>query len=232
MTQNAEIILEGAYQYFEKDVNFCHESFKLAQFTETKTYCFFAEVLSRLETGEFLKILIRYEMSQNFFPVAVRIEKSMGARYALETYKIDVPNLELLYTFQNSSGAQEFRRAVSAKHYLTAPALCTAGIFTLSKKFDASGRTPVTLIGAENEWSYAGPPADKIVYAELRRDPEDFTLNGAPLAATHLALFESYAAHGPEDVVDLFLSKHFAVPYQLRHGTQKVVVKQLKRNTI
>ncbi len=233
MTQNAEIVLEGTYQYFKSDVNYSQENFKLAQFDDTKGYAFFAEILSRLENGEFLKILIRYEMTMNFYPFSVRIEKSIGSRYALETYKIDVANLELNYAFQNSSGTQDFRRAVNSKHFLTSPALCTAGVFTLSKKFDATGRTPVTFISSENDWSYKGPPIEKIVYAEPQRDAEDFKLGGATLAASHVALFDHDSAHGAlEDRVDLYLSKHFSVPYQLTQGPQKMVIKQLKRNTL
>ncbi len=233
MTQTQEIILEGSYQYFEKDLNYSQENFKLSQYEDTKAYTFAAEILSRLENGEFLKLMIRYEMAANFYPFSVRIEKSIGSRYALETYKIDVANLELKYTFQNSTGTQDFRRAVNSKHFLTSPALCTAGVFALTKRFDATGRTPVTFISSDNDWSYKSPPKEKIVYAEPQRDTEDFSLNGAPLAVSHIALFDNDSGHGSvEDRVDLHLSKHFSVPYQLTQGSQRMVIKQLKRNTL
>ena len=34
-----------------------------------------------------------------------------------------------------------------------------------------------------------------------------------------------------EAPVELYLSKHFAIPYQLSYGDQKIVIKNLKKNT-
>lgn len=232
MSQNAEILLEGTYLYYQKEVNYSQENFKLVSLPEQQSLHVYAEILSRIETGEFLKILVRYEMNQHYIPTFVRIEKSIGNKYAQETYKVDVPNLELHYSFQNSQNTQEFSRNISAKHYLTSPAVSTAGLFTLSKKFDATGRTPVVLISSENEWSYSAPPTEKIVYAEFKtREMQDFKLNNNQLSASHLCLYEFDSSHaGSEQPVDLFLSKHYAIPYQLNHGELKIIVKNLKKN--
>lgn len=234
MSQNAEIILEGSYLYFQKDVNYSQESFKLVHIPEQQSYHIYSEILSRIETGEFLKILVRFEMNTHFVPYFVRIEKSIGNKYAQEVYKVDLTNLELTYTFQNNQSTQEFRRSISAKHYLTSPAVCTSAIFTLTRKFDATGRTPVTVLSSDNEWTYEGPPTEKIIYAEFKaRELSDFKLHGNPLAASHLCLYEVDSSHaGGEPPVELFLSKHYSVPYQLIHGDQKVVIKNLKKNTI
>lgn len=234
MTQNAEIILEGSYLYYQGDVNYSQENFKFAHHPDTQSFSFNAEILSRIETGEFLKILVRYEMNQHFIPNFVRIEKSLGNKYALETFKLDLTTHELNYTYQNPQATQSFKKSVSAKHYLTSPALCTSAIFTLSRKFDATGRTPVVLIGSDNDWTYVGPPTEKIIHAEFKsRELNDFKLNGNQLSASLLCLYEHDSTHVVhEDPVELYLSRHHAVPYQLLHGDQKVVIKQLKKNTL
>lgn len=231
---NSEIILEGSYLYYQKDVNYSQENFKFVHVPDSQIYFFNAEILSRIETGEFLKILVRYEMNQHFTPTAVRIEKSIGNRYALETFKLDVSNFELFYTFQNSNVSQEFKRTVSAKHYLTSPAFCTTAIFTLTRKFDATGRTPVVVISSDNDWEYSGPPTEKILYSEFKsREMSDFQLNGNHLSAAHLCLYEHDSSQpGLENPVDLYLSKHYAVPYKLEHEDQKIVIKNLKKNTL
>jgi hypothetical protein len=232
MTQIPEILLEGSYQYLQKDVNYSQENFKLVHFPHARNYHLLAEITSRTETGGFLKIMVRYEMNQHFAPTLVRIEKSIGDKYALELYKIDTVNLELAYTFQNSKMSQEFHRNISAKHYIATPAVSTAALFTLTKKFDATGRTPVVLISSNNDWTYLGPPTEKIVYAEFKtREMTDYKLNNTPLSASHLSLYEFDSSHaGYEHSVDLFLSKHFSVPYQLNHREQKVIIKNLKKN--
>lgn len=232
MSENAEILLEGSYNYFQKDLNYSQENFKLVHLPETQSFHVYAEILSRIETGEFLKILVRYEMNQHYIPLFVRIEKSIGSKYAQETYKIDPVAQELHYTFQNSQSTQEFNKVINAKHYLSSPAVSTAAMFSLSKKFDATGRTPVIMISSENDWTYNGPPTDKVVYAEfLTREMLDYKLNNAPLSASHLCLYEFDSAHpGAEQPVELFLSKHFNVPYQLVHGDLKINIKNLKKN--
>lgn len=232
MSQKAEILLEGSYLYFQKDVNFSQENFKLIALPETQSYQVYAEILSRIETGEFLKILVRYEMNQHFVPNMVRIEKSIGNKYAQEVFKVDTVSQELHYTFQNSQMTQEYNRPFNSKHYLTSPALSTTGIFTMTKKFDATGRTAVVLLSSDNEWTYTGPPTEKIIYAEYKvRDMDDFQLNGNALTASHLCLYEAdSSSNSSSPPVDLFVSKHYGIPYKLQQGDLKIVIKNLKKN--
>lgn len=234
MTTKAEILLEGSYLYYQKDVNYSQENFKFLHYPDSQNYCINAEILSRIETGEFLKVFIKYEMNQHYIPFGMKIEKSIGNKYSLEDFKLDLTNHSLNYSFQNSSSSQEFRKTVSAKHYLTSPALCTSAIFTLSRKFDATGRTPVVLIGSDNEWTYAGPPSEKIIHAEFKsHELPDFKINGNLLSASLLCLYEHDSSHiEHEDPVEIYLSKHYAIPYQLIHGDLKIVVRQLKKNTL
>lgn len=232
MTQNAEILLEGSYLYYEKDQNYSQENFKLVSFSEGQGYHIYAEILSRVHTGEFLKVIVRLEMNTQFIPLLVRIEKSIGNKYAQELYVADTTTQELHYTFQTSNFSQDFTRPFSSKHYLTSPAVCTAALFTLSRKFDATGRTPVVLISSNNDWTYQGPPTEKVVYAEyLSRELSDFKLHGNSLPVAHLCLYEFDSTHAiAEAPLEIFLSKHYAIPYQLLHGDQKIVIKNLKKN--
>jgi hypothetical protein len=233
MTPKAEIILEGTYLYYTGEVNYSQEEFKLVHFTNEEVFHFYAEIVSRLENGEFLKILVRYEMNSQFIPTFVRIEKSLGNKYALETFKIDISTFELKYAFQTNQKVHEFKKNVTSKHYLTSPAVCTSGIFTLSKKMDANARTAINFISSANEWGYSAPPTEKSVFAEFKsRDYNEFHLHGNALSASHLCLYEKDSINSPHEVpVELYLSKHYAVPYQLNYGDQKIVIKNLKKNT-
>lgn len=232
MSTNAEIILEGSYLYFQKEVNYSQENFKLVNFPDIQQYHIYAEILSRIETGEFLKVMVHFEMNNSFHPTFLRVEKSLGNRYAQEVFKFDTSDQVLKYTFQTSKDTQEFTRSLSAKHYITSPAFSTAGIFTLSKKLDATGRTPISLISSENEWTYEKPPEEKLIYAEFKsREVVDFKLNNTPLAASQICLYEfDTSAMTKETPVDIFLSKHYGIPYQLIQGDQKIVIKNLKKN--
>ncbi len=232
MSTQAEILLEGSYLYYEKDLNYSQENFKLVHFLDNQTYHIYSEILSRIETGEFLKVIVRYEMNPQFHPVFVRIEKSLGNRYAQETFKVDLTAQELLYTFQNSKATQDFKKSFSAKHYLTSPAFATSAIFSLTRKFDPTGRTPVTFLGSTNDWDYERAPEEKVVFAEYKtRELADFKLNNAPLSASHLCLYEYDASSAAtESPVEFFVSKHYGIPYQMIQGDQKIVIKNLKKN--
>ena len=232
MALNVNILLEGSYFYYEKGTNYSQENFKLIQLADKQSYQVLSEVLSRIETGEFLKITILYEMNAQFLPLHVRIEKSIGNNYAVENFKCDHHAGQLHYTFQNSTSQQEFYRPISSRHYLAAPSFATSCLFTLSKKFDANGRTPVVMLSSANDWSYQGPPNEKIVYAEWKiKDMDDYKVNDSDLSASHLMVYQNDSTNADiEQPVSFFVSKHFGIPYQMTHGDREIRIQNLKKN--
>ncbi|MGE3611187.1 MAG: hypothetical protein AB7I27_16465 [Bacteriovoracaceae bacterium] len=230
MSQKAEILLEGTYLYFQGETNYCQEEFKLVQFPDTQALHIYSEILSRLETGEVLKILVRLEMGQHYNPHFLRIEKSMGKKYVQEIFKVDAQTQELHYSFQNTQTNQEFSRPIGPRQHLVSPAFATAGLFTLSKKLDTTNRTPTIFLSSPNEWDYQGPPSEKIVHVEKSSELSEFKVGAAQVTASHFKLYESDSSHkDTESPVELFISKHHGIPYQLLHDDQKIVVKTLKK---
>jgi hypothetical protein len=232
MALNINILLEGSYFYFEKGSNYSQENFKLIQQLENKNYQVISEVLSRIETGEFLKINVLYEMNPQFLPLHVRIEKSIGNNYALEDFKCDHHAGQLHYLFQNGTPQQEFHRPITSRHYLAAPSFASSCLFSLSKKFDATGRTPVNFISSGNDWTYVSPPNEKIVYAEWKiKDMDDFKLGDASLSASHLMIYQNDSSNADiEQPVSFYVSKHFGIPYQMVHGDREIRVQNLKKH--
>jgi hypothetical protein len=234
MYQNAEIILEGSYLYYQEETHYADENFKLVKSFGSQNYTFYSEILSRLKTGEFLKILVKYEMNQYFLPISVRIERSVGDQYSLENFQIDTSAMEMNYSFESSGKKQEFKKNISPKHYLTSPAFCTLGVFTLSKRIETAGRTSVLLIASENEWYYTTHPSDKIIYADYKTgDVQEININGNLLNASVLKLYQydsTFINTSTDSPVEIHLSKHFGVPYQLIHGGQKIIIKFLRKS--
>lgn len=233
MLQSTELLLEGSYLYFDNETNYAQENFKLIQVPDLAQFHMHAEILSRIETGEFLKIIVRYEMTNHFIPFLMHIEKSIGNKFVQESFRCDLHSQELYYTFQSASVKQELKKQHSSKHYLTSPAFSTSALWSLSKKMDPTGRTAITLVNSPNEWSYVGPPQDQIIYAEfITREMDDYKLNNTPLQAAHLCLYEhdSSATTG-ELPVNIYLSKHFSIPYQLVQGTSRIDIKSLKKHS-
>lgn len=225
------ILIEGEYNYVEKERNYCQETFKLNHQIETGHYILLSEIFSRMDSGELLKVNVHYEMNQYYFPINVKISRSLGKKFSLETFILDTTAQSLQYTFQNDTAAQNYSMSASNKHYIASPSFATTALFTLSKKFDATGRTAVSMITTDNTWDYQGPPEDRIIYADFKtRELTDFKINKAELSAMLLHLYKGDAnSPHPEQPVELYLSKHFNLPYQMSHGDQQIVVKSLKK---
>ena len=228
---NGSILLEGSYLYYDKDQNYSQENFKVVELEDSSQFHVYSEIISRLESGEVLKILVRLEMNQTFLPIFLRVERSIGHHYAQEVFRLDPNSKELKYTFQSAQTTQEYKKSVSAKHYLNSPAFSTSCLFTLSKSFNATGRTPVTIISSSNYWEYLGPPDEKIIFAEYQSKEVSFQINQNTLLASHLSLYEHDASDtNPDSPADIYVSKHYGIPYQLIHGDQKIIIKNLKKN--
>lgn len=227
------LMVEGSYFYFQKEVNYSQENFRFLQYKDQQSYCMQSEILSRIETGEFLKIKIQYDLNSHMVPHLIKVEKTIGSKQASETIRMDFSTQELFYTFVDTDGQEhEFKRAVNSKHYIVSPAFATSTMFLLSKKLDALGRTPVVLISSANEWSYEGPPSEKVIYAEMKtREMENFKINNNELVASHLCMYEFDSTHTMmEQPVNFYISKHYSIPYQMTHGDQKIVIKNLKKH--
>jgi hypothetical protein len=231
MMPKADVLFEGSYLYFNKEVNYCQENFQLVQLKDLGYYHIYADILSRVETGEFLKVIVRFEMTNHFIPFFLRIEKSIGDQYVQESFRIDQAKQELLYTFEGPQLTQEFKKTHSSKHYLVTPAFSTSLMWTLSRKMNPIGRTPVTLVSSTNNWTYKSPPLDKTIFAEYKSlDVPDYKLNNTSLEASHLCLYENDTSSTSADLpVEVFVSKHFAIPYQLIQGDLRINIKTLKR---
>ncbi len=231
MGEQIEIVLEGEFNYAEKERNYCNETFKLIHSSESGHYTILSEIFSRMDTGELLKVNVRYEMNQYYVPISVKITRSLGKRFAQESFYLDPTEQVLNYTFQNDTGTQTFTMPATNKHYLTSPAFATSTLFTLSKKFDATGRTSVIFITSKNIWDYEAPPEDQILYADFKtRELTDFKINKTELSAMLLHLYQNdtNSIH-PEEPVQMYLSKHFNIPYQMTHGDHQITVKSLKK---
>lgn len=227
----AEILLEGNYNYFSGDNSYCQENFKLVRNLEQGSFQIHAEVLSRIESGELLKILVKYEMNQSFLPVMARIERSLGSHYSHELFTVDSSAHELHYTFENSTQSQEFSAPFNIKHYLTTPAFSTSCLFLQSKKLDTASRTPVTFVSSSNIWKYEAPPFERVVFAEtMVHEGSEINIDGKVLSATQVQFFEESASNPQVDVpAQFFISKHFSIPYQMLQGDLKIEIEHLKK---
>ncbi len=233
MGPETEKIFEGTYQYFQGGQNYSQENFTVELAADLKQYIFLAEILSRVETGEFFKMHVRYVVNQFFVPQTVEIEKSLGEKHAHERYLFDPHNQSMQYTFTTPQGTQTVERPFGTKHHLSAPCFLTSALFTQTKRVDPTARTPVTFVSSPNSWEYAGPPEDKIMFVEFKtHDAEDLVVGGAPLPSSKYEIYEQdrLGGTGTPPTATLWVSRHLGMPYKIedKDGTQ-ISVRRLKK---
>ena len=228
MSDKPEIIVEGTYNYLDHEHNYAQENFKMLQFFEKQTYQFRSEVLARNDMGEFLKVLVNLDLNSQFFPTSMRVEKSQGRKYSLETFSTE--HMEFKYKFQNKEKEQDHQKVWNARNYLTSPASCTSTLFSLTKKWDPTGRTPVTLVSSANQWDYEGPPQEKNVFVEYKTsDVSKVSIQGTDYVASHLAVYENDSSSmSIEEPVNFFINKQYGFPYRIESGTRKIELANLK----
>jgi hypothetical protein len=226
MKQPPEKLFEGTYQYFQNKQNYGQENFLLELNEETKELTYRSEIMSRVETGEFFKTSISYELNPFHAPQEIIVTKSLGSHWAKEIYEIDQSNQMLKYTFETKSSTQTIERTYNSKHYITVPTFFTAGIFSLTKKVDTTSRSPVTFITSPNEWEFVGQPVEKVLWVELKaHDSEEITIAGQPIICSKFELYDQDTHNNlNKNFATLWISKTHAIPIQMNESSDTTIV--------
>ena len=227
-----EKIIEGKYNYFHKNQVYCEEFFKV--FRQEKSYgnfTFNAELMSRVETGEFLKVFVDYELNHHFEPLNVRIKRSLGASKSSERFVVDLQNKQVHYVFKGKNGIEEFEKAFSGKFHIATPAFSTSMLMTQARKIDPVHRTSYDVISSNNVWEYEEPLVETNVYVELMSlEPVSINLQGNELQASYCKIFEEDKTSNPNSSGHpVYLSKHYQIPYQAEFpNDMKIEVEKLR----
>lgn len=228
-----ERLFEGTYQYFQQGQNYSQENFLVELVEETRDLVFSAEILSRVETGEFFKMQVRYILNQFFVPQRMTVDKFLGNKESHEVFEVDSNAQCLRQIFRSPAGTFNVERPFSTtKHYLAAPCFVTSGLFTMTKKIDSTARTPINFVTPMQAWDLQGPAEDKLMWVDVKNhETEDLQLDGLPLTASKYELHDEDALSGNvTHGAQLWVSKYYGIPYQLEEKDgAKIVIRRLKK---
>ncbi len=228
----SEKLFDGKYIYTNKGVAYTEENFMVEQFAgRNAPLLFSSEVLSRVKTGEFLKLEITYLVTHQFNPIQVKIRRLLGPKESLETFDYDEKTKNVLYTFESEGKTQTFEKIYGAKPHVATPCFATSMLMVNQKKIDPVHRTPYTLLGTDNTWEYQGGIVDREVYIELQEiEPVKLEMGGRELKASHCKLLSVDESGTIEDQGhSIYLSKHFFLPYKAVFGNGlEIHVERLK----
>ena len=227
-----EKIVEGKYNYYQHDQLYCEEHFKLFRQEESRgNYNFNAELMSRVDTGEFLKVFVDYELTHNFEPVNLRIKRTLGANKSTERFSVDLKDKKVRYVFNGKDGIHESERLISGRFHIAAPAFCVSMLMTESRKVDPVHRTSYNIISSENIWEFAETFKESTLYIELMSlEPVTINLHDNEVQATHCNIYEEDKIKNPNaQGHPIYISKHYQIPYKAEFANGiRVEVQNLK----
>lgn len=208
-------ILQGKYNYLSQNKIYSEENFKVfKEDGKNANFLFESEVLSRVKTGEFLKIYVKYKVTRNFDPMEISITRQMGDKESIESFTVDEKTKNYHYKFVGTESTQTFDKIFASRPHVATPAFLTSMMMTNQKRLDPVQRTAYNVITSQNFWNYDSPFEEKVIYAELQSlEPKEIEINKKEVKATHCKLLQDNMGTHSEDGHDVFLSKHFNIPY-------------------
>lgn len=227
--QDIQEIFKGNYKYFHKDKSYSDEKFSVLKNFSNQDIIFRSEIVSRVANGEFLKINCTYIINLKYEPTFVEIEKSLGNNYSKESFTPDKNSHQLSYKFQGATDTKSMKIQTPAKYHIATPSICTALIFTKAKKYDPTILNSYYVISSDNVWEYTKAIDSKIVYFKCDNIhvQEEVTINKKTLSGTKFEIFTEDSDNA--ETITYFLSKHFAIPYQVKIDKEtRVDIKNLQ----
>lgn len=227
-------IWEGKYHYLNKGQHYSEENFEvLKEEARSPSYEVKAEVLSRVSTGEFLKIFVHYKLSPQFDPTYVQIHRALGENESFETFGINQTERKINYTHKNKLQTNSIEIMPNGRFHISTPAFITTLLCTLARKVDPVQRTPYSLIVSDNVWNYTKRLYERAIYMELMSsNMVDLKIGKNELQANHYNMFQNdKSSSSKEEGVPFYVSKHFGIPYKATFADGHTVEVQYLKNT-
>lgn len=219
---NTTKIYRGAYDYYENGKQYSTETFEIFENVQDQIYIFKADVLGRAPTGEVLTVKVDYKISARYAPIAVRVQKHLGSRVALETYNFDFKENVMNYKFVSEDDMGETEIHTKDKIHIGTPAICTSLLFLKSKRFQNTGLNSFVSLVSQNKWNFTGDPQRKgITMERISGTPMDIYIGGKRLKCIKYQM-RGYDLFGEDSnpnqdqpYLDIYLSKHLTIPYRI-----------------
>lgn len=240
-TSKLKKIFRGCYNYFRDGQIYSEETFELFKDTKELNIVFQSQILSRVTTGELLKVEVEYVANKDWIPVKVSVQKNLGRDSVEETYKLDIKANHLSYVLKSKHSKDKQTMTTPPRFHISTPTAATCMLFFLSKKFDATTRNYYTVISSKNQWAYEHPLEVKTYALEkIGLGAEAVTINENEVQAMKYRLMEDVKEEqlnpkGKKDAeiikppsLTVYLSRHYAIPYRIEADeNNKIEVKFL-----
>ena len=222
-------VYRGAYAYSHDGNEFAEETFDVIKDSKEMTHTFISQILSRVSTGELLKIDVEFVVGKEWTPKEVTVTKNLGKQTVIEHYLCDTEKNTITYTFTDAEGKKdEVTCSCPPRFTINTPANCCNFIFLLSKKFDINGKNNYTAYSSNNQWVFETPL--KQTTLSLHKDnpsSEPIMVGKTSLQGDEYILVtveNDDDNDKKKDNIVLYISKHKSIPYRITDDINDIVI--------
>lgn len=215
-------VYRGAYKYFKGETLYGEEEFEVYKDRKELGMTFFAEIHSRVATGELLTVYMDFTLNKDYIPNKLLIERVLGESAVQEIYDFNPRTNTLDYLFISKKGQDHLQLQVPPKFSISTPTACSSMLFLKTKKEDTTAKNMYAVISSTNQWKCENPPFQQTLVAERAAlASESFTIEGQSVQATPYKIYDKTDVDNEEDLDELpaittQISKHSTIPYLIR----------------
>lgn len=238
--EKTQKMFEGSYEYLNKNVTYSQEDFVVFRSEDGKSVIYRSEQLTRVGTGEFLKINTDYVVNGKYNPTKVTVVKSLGMDIATERYIINYEKNLMNYLFVSENSAdedayseKEIEVNLPNKFHLVTPSFTSSMVFTHANKFSTIGRNPFIMVRTHSDWEFSEETTNTPIYLELlTHEKTELKINDQDLSCTKVHVYQHDSSAGiPEKPSLFYISRHVGIPYKLEtHDELVIQIKNLKKH--
>lgn len=214
-----EKVYRGAYNYFKGETLYAQEEFEVYKDRKELGMTFFAELHSRVATGELLTVYLDYVITKEYIPQKLTIERTLGNLIVKELYDFNPRKNFVDYIFLSKKGQEHAKINVPPKFSIMTPTACTSMLYLKTKKEDTTSRNYFPVLCSTNLWTYENEPFQQTIAAERTAlASENINIDGHSVAATPYKIFDAQDLEAADDADQVpfattQISKHATIPY-------------------
>ena len=219
-------VFKGSFDYYRGEQIYCEETFQVVRHIKELTTEFISEAISRISTGELLRLNTNFVVGKNWLPRYVSIKKRLGRNDVQEVFEYEMRSNQILYSFINNTrvSIDELRLATPPIFHITTPTAASSFLFLLAKKFHTTDRNDYTVFASNNMLEYKEEVKAKSISVEKLSATEDsITIGEKQLQGAKYHLYQTPDSDGASmkekysgPVIQAFISKHLSIPYLIQ----------------
>ncbi len=212
-------LYRGAFEYVANGNIYTEEKFEIFKEKKTLENHYESELLTRVSTGEVLKIEVSFVINKEWIPLSIIINRTLGSNYIKERFSYTPRRNALYYTYDSPHNKKEETIITPPKFHIQTPAAVCCMTFIPSKKIDQTAENFYYTYVSPNDVTFKGKVYNKNIVLKRARLGElsSVQIGDNTLNATEYIIYDDLGEDNKTTPpkMHVYLSKHMSIPYKL-----------------